>query len=376
MKTNGRRLNGEGTIRWVKSRNSYHGQIRLTVDGLRKRKDVYGKTRGEVRDKLREANRQSEAGVMVNDKTTVAQYLEGWYRNVQLAQKSIDSRVVNINRMNPYIGEIKLTKLRAAHIEGMYEKLDGPPRNLKPTSVHQVHSTLRKALNDARKKGYISHNPMDRLTETPSIDVKEIEPLSIAEVNKLLSLNNEWTPLFTLLVGTGLRRGEALGLAWDHVDLTAGTLKVTRSLVSTRAGTRFVDPKTDESRRTVPLNDSVVRQLNAHRVRQAEYRLGMGKHWQDNDLVFPSTIGTPREPAVVNRALARSITAAGIDRKVRVHDLRHTCASLMIENGVPPKVVQDIMGHSSYTVTMNIYVHTNPAMLRSATDILDAAIGL
>jgi len=376
MKANGRRLNGEGTIRWVKRRNAFHGQIRLTVDGVRKRKDVYGKTRGEVRNKLREANRQAEAGVMVSNKTTVAQYLEGWYRNGNLAQKSIDSRVVNINRMNPYIGDIRLTKLRAAHIEGMYEKLDGPPRNLKPTSVHQVHSTLRKALNDARKKGYIPHNPIDRLTETPSIDVKEIEPLSIAEVNKLLSLNNEWTPLFTLLVGTGLRRGEALGLAWDHIDLTTGTLKVTRSLVSTRAGTRFVDPKTDESRRTVPLNDSVVRQLNAHRVRQAEYRLGMGKHWQDNDLVFPSTIGTPREPAVVNRALARSITAAGIDRKVRVHDLRHTCASLMIENGVPPKVVQDIMGHSSYTVTMNIYVHTNPAMLRSATDILDAAIGL
>jgi len=102
----------------------------------------------------------------------------------------------------------------------------------------------------------------------------------------------------------------------------------------------------------------------------------MGKHWQDNDLVFPSTTGTPREPAVVNRALARSITAAGIDRKVRVHDLRHTCASLMIENGVPPKVVQNIMGHSSYSVTMNTYVHTNPAMLRSATDILDTAIGL
>ena len=375
MKANGRRLNGEGTIRWVKRRNAFHGQIRLTVDGVRKRKDAYGKTRGEVRDKLREANRQAEAGVMVSNKTTVAQYLEGWYRNGNLAQKSIDSRVVNINRMNPYIGDIRLTKLRAAHIEGMYEKLGGPPRNLKPTSVHQVHSTLRKALNDARKKGYIPHNPMDRLTETPSIAGKEIEPLSIAEVNKLLSLNNEWTPLFTLLVGTGLRRGEALGLAWDHIDLTAGTLKVTRSLVSTRAGTRFVDPKTDESRRTVPLNDSVVRQLNAHRVRQAEYRLGMGKHWQDNDLVFPSTIGTPREPAVVNRALARSITAAGIDRKVRVHDLRHTCASLMIENGVPPKVVQDIMGHSSYSVTMNIYVHTNPAMLRSATDILDAAIG-
>ena len=86
--------------------------------------------------------------------------------------------------------------------------------------------------------------------------------------------------------------------------------------------------------------------------------------------------GTPREPAVVNRALTQSITAAGIDRKVRVHDLRHTCASLMIESGVLPKVVQDIMGHSSYTVTMNIYVHTNPVMLRSATDILSKAIGL
>jgi len=303
MKANGRRLNGEGTIRWVKRRNTFHGQIRLTVDGERERKDVYGKTRGEVRNKLREANRQAEGGVMVSNKTTVAQYLEGWYRNGHLAQKSIDSRVVNINRMNPHIGDIKLIKLRAAHVEGMYEKLGGPPRNLKPTSVHQVHSTLRKALNDARKKGCISYNPMDRLTETPSIDVKEIEPLSIPEVNKLLSLNNEWTPLFTLLVGTGLRRGEVLGLTWNSVDLTAGMLKVIRSLVSTRSGIRFVDPKTDESRRTVPLNDLVIRELKAHRVRQAEYRLGLGDHWKDNDLVFPSTTGNPMEPAVVNRAL-------------------------------------------------------------------------
>ena len=175
----------------------------------------------------------------------MAQYLEGWYRNEQLAQKSIDSRVVNINRMIPYIGDMQLTKLRAAHIEGMYEQLGGPPRNLKPTSVHQVHSTLRETLNDASNKGYISHNPMDQLAETPPIDVKEIEPLFASEVNKLLSLNNEWTPLFTLLVGTGLRRGEALGLTWSSVDLTADTLKVTRSLVSTRAGIRFVDPKTE-----------------------------------------------------------------------------------------------------------------------------------
>ena len=373
MKANGRRLNGEGTIRWVKSRNSYHGQIRLTVDGVRKRKDVYGKTRGEVRDKLREANRQAEAGASPNAKETVTQYLHRWHDgDSTLRAKSIHSRLVNVNRMIPHIGRWKLTGLRANHIQAMYKHLE---EELSDHSVKQVNAVLRKALKDAVKEGSILYNPIDRVLKQPTAKPREMDKLSSTEVKDLLAINDEWAPLFALLTGTGLRIGEALGMLWDNIDLEVGSLKVTRSLQRVAGvGLIFNEPKTESSRRTIPIGSSVVERLKAHRVSQAEHRLKLGGNWKNQGLVFPNGWGSPMEASRAYRALQRTLPKAGIDRHIRVHDLRHTAASLMIENGVPPKVVQAILGHSSYTTTMDIYVHTNPEMLRSATDILDKAI--
>ena len=164
-------------------------------------------------------------------------------------------------------------------------------------------------------------------------------------------------------------------MLWDNIDLEIGSLKVTRSLQRVGGvGLIFNEPKTESSRRTIPIGSSVVERLKAHRGSQAENRLRLGGNWKNQGLVFPNGWGSPMEASRAYRALQQALPKAGIDRHIRVHDLRHTAASLMIENGVPPKVVQAILGHSSYTTTMDIYVHTNPEMLRSATDILDKAI--
>jgi integrase len=340
---------------------------------------LYGKTRGEVRNKitavLKEAKRKEERYEVSttgdDGKETVTQYLKRWYpegrtKNGPLHQKSLDSRVVNINRMNPHIGDIILRDLRAIHIRDMYNALR--ENGLTDASVRQAHSTLNKALNDAKVEGAIPINPMHYLVNKPTVKHPEREPLTIAEVDKLLSVNDRWTPLFTLLVHTGLRRGEALGLSWDKVDLEGEppSLKVVRALVSTRGGTKFSEPKTEKSRRAVTLNPSTVTALKVQKLQA---------HDGPDNLVFPNMTGGSMEPAVVNRALDRTLLKAGINKKVRVHDLRLTCGSLMHQDGADSKEIQEILGHEDIQTTLNIYVKPNLKTLKGATDRLHNVLG-
>lgn len=185
------------------------------------------------------------------------------------------------------------------------------------------------------------------------------------------------TPLFSLLIYTGLRRGEALGLSWDNVNLDGDrpTVKIGQTVVRTHSsGIMFSKPKTDKSNREVTLNPSVAEDLRVIKKRQMEQTLRLGTPWNTINLVFPNSVGGPMEPAVVNRALKRHVAKARIDRHVRVHDLRHTCGSLMHQNGVASKEIQEILGHEDIQTTLNLYVHTNPEMLRNATDTLYKAI--
>tara|TARA_Y100000590_G_scaffold82669_1_gene92135 strand:+ start:1820 stop:2956 length:1137 start_codon:yes stop_codon:yes gene_type:complete len=374
-KVNGRRLNGEGTITDLKHRGRGGFMGRVQVDG--KRVTVYGKSRGEVRDKMRESVKRSHLGAITNiKKETVAEYFERWYTSGNIRQKSRDSRVININRMNPYIGALKLIDLKPNHISDMYDRLK---ETLSDYSVRQAHAILRKALRDAVKSGEIIANPIDRLLEVPTVKAAEINPLAIDEVKSLLSVNDKWTPLWTLLVYTGLRRGEALGLTWDNVDLESDTplIKVTRSLVSTRSnGLKVNDPKTEKSNRVVPIGKSVVQVLRQHRIKQNELRLRFGHEWKNNNLVFPNNTGEFMQPSVVNRNLNRTVSKVSIDRHVRVQDLRHTCATLMVQQSVQVNQVQRTLGHSNYSTTMDVYVHTNPENLRDAINTLDSAINL
>jgi len=213
----GRRLNHEGSISKVKNRNSFLGQIWVTRnDGSRLRKKVYGKTRGEVQKKLRQIRYEQKQGISPDIKSeTVKEYLERWYKDPNLRPSSIDSRRININRATPLIGGKELKILRASDIQFVYKKLS---ERLSSSSVMQVHALLRKALRDAVKEGVIVTNPMDRVTHTPKIVRKEMEYLNQDDVVALLNIESEWKPLWTLLIGTGLRLGESLGLQWKDID--------------------------------------------------------------------------------------------------------------------------------------------------------------
>jgi integrase len=351
------------------------GQIWLwRDDGTRYRKKVYAKTRKNVLQKIRQLRKEQEHGISPNIKEeTVKQYLLRWYQNPSLRPTSIDSRRVNIERIVPYIGGVKIRSLKPSQIQHVYDSLG---ERLSTSSVVQTHSLLRKALSDAVKEGTIIANPIDRVINTPKVERKEMASLKQNEVSTLLHLDNEWQPLWTVLIGTGMRLGEALGLQWQSVDLDLGSLVIRRTLQKiTGRGLVYQNPKTDKSRRTIFLPDLVLKAFKRHRTRQFEKRLQVAADWINEDLVFPNEWGKPLEPTRVNRALKKSLHAVGIKHHIRVHDLRHTSASLALRRGIAGKVVQEMLGHSNYSTTMDIYSHVDPDMHKEASKQMNEALG-
>lgn len=175
----------------------------------------------------------------------------------------------------------------------------------------------------------------------------------------------------TVLV-LGLRRSEACGLHWSDVDLDKSTLRITRGLQHTGGALRELPTKTRRSRRTVPLPPVVAQALREHRDRQDMERANT-RHWQDTPYVFTSRVGTPLEPRTLTRTFHALCERIGL-RRVRLHDLRHTCVSLLLALGVSPRVVMDIVGHSAIEMTMNVYAHVSLDNQRTALDLLNAQL--
>lgn len=184
---------------------------------------------------------------------------------------------------------------------------------------------------------------------------------------------SRYLPLFRLLLHSGLRRGEALALRWSNVDLERRVLHVRRTL--TRLGGELVTtpPKSERSRRAVPLNDATAAVLEEQRRRQRRERVAAGSRWQRSGLVFATEHGTETDPRDAARALTAAATAAGLDG-VGLHTLRHTAASLMLGRGVPMNTVSRMLGHGSIAVTVDLYGHVSPIIARAAADVLGEAL--
>jgi integrase len=180
--------------------------------------------------------------------------------------------------------------------------------------------------------------------------------------------------LFVLALSSGMRLGELLGLRWRDVDLDAGTLQVRQILVRMPSGLRFGEPKTKRSRRRISLSAGARDALRHHRARQAAERLRLGPVWEDHDLVFANEIGKPLDAGnLLRRDFWRVLSKAGVPR-CRFHDLRHTCATLLLQQGVHAKVVSELLGHSSIGMTLDIYSHVIPDMQQHAVSAMDAVL--
>ncbi|WP_192778400.1 site-specific integrase [Nonomuraea africana] len=187
------------------------------------------------------------------------------------------------------------------------------------------------------------------------------------------SQGDRFHALYVLALCLGLRRGELLGLRWEDVDLDAGTLEVVQILQRVSGELRFVRPKTDNSERTTPLPQLCLDALKEHRKRQFAERSETWPDWEDHGLVFPSRRGTPMEPDNLRRSWGTVRKAAGLG-EMRLHDLRHTCVSLLLDLGVPPHIVREIVGHSDIEVTMTIYAHASLDEKRKALGKLGDAL--
>ena len=202
-----------------------------------------------------------------------------------------------------------------------------------------------------------------------------MRPLSPEEARSLLDAVrvDRLEALYAVALALGLREGEAFGLQWDDIDFENATLTVRHALLRMTGRLELVEPKTARSRRKIALPGRIVAALRAHRARQLEERLVAGAGWQDWSLVFATEIGTPLHRADVLRALHRHLAAAGLP-PMRFHDLRHACATFLLSQGVPMKVVQEQLGHSLMSTTSDTYSHVTPALMRDAADALNVAL--
>lgn len=266
----------------------------------------------------------------------------------------------------PGLGRITIDKLRPAQISAFYQ--DQLTR-LSPGSVRRLHALLRRALGVAVRWQLINANPV-LAVDPPSIDTAEVHPLSATEAQDFLRAvrGDRLEARWMLAVMLGLRQGEALGLAWDDVDLHNATIRI-RQALQYRAGDglHLVRPKTPRSRRTVPLASIVTEALARRRKEQDGDRAAAGEFWEEWGLVFTTKIGTPFAPRNDYRKFVAILQTAGL-RRIRLHDLRHTAASLMLSQGVPARVVMEMLGHSQISITLNTYSHVAPELSRTAAD--------
>ena len=204
-----------------------------------------------------------------------------------------------------------------------------------------------------------------------------MRPLSPEQARRLLEAarGDRLEALYVLAVHCGLRQGELLGLRWEDVDLEAGTLHVRRTLTLAKDGPKFMAPKTAKSRRQIRFTTGAVEALKRHHDRQFEECTRLTGLWQDYGLVFATTIGTPINPRnLTGRSFKPLLKQAGLP-DIRFHDLRHTCATLLLREGVNVKVVSEMLGHASIIITLNTYSHVLPDMQDSAADAMEAALG-
>src|SRR5215218_6306892 len=375
----GKRGNGEGTIyrrkdgKWATQYTVY------TAEG-RKRKTLYGKTRQEVAAKLTKAMSDRDGGLHFDaGSLTLGEYLDTWLMasvkdTVRLTTYQGYERICRLH-IKPSLGRVRIKDLAVVHVRRLYRgRLEA---GLAPRMVQLVHVTLHKALKQAVMDGLIPRNVTEGV-KAPRPEPKEIKPLCPEQARALLEAaeGDRLEALYMLAVTTGMRQGELLGLKWEDVDFKAGTIQVRRTL-STRAGKgfSFSPPKTAKGRRSIKLPEVAKRSLKKHRRAQLEERMKLAGLREDNGLVFATRLGTPMgRQELVMRSFKPLLKKASLP-DIRFHDLRHTCATLLLGKGVHAKFVQELLGHATISITLDTYSHVLPGMGDAAAGAMDEALG-
>jgi integrase len=367
----------------------WHGRVTIGArdDGQPDRRHIGGKTRSEVAEKVRALERERDQGTVrkVGERWTVGRWLTYWVENIaappHVAENTHDGYLVDVNKhLNPGLGAHRLERLTPDHVERLYAKLQRG--GLAPGGVHHVHRTLRAALNEAVRRSHLPRNPV-LVAKAPKLDEEEVEPYDVSEVQRLLeaAAKRRNGARWALALALGLRQGEALGLTWDDVDLDKGTIRVRRSRLRPRythgcGGTCGKTPgrcpqrqatrpatggvKSKAGRRSVGLPSQLVALLRTHRAEQQQERTKAHELWHDEGWVFASPTGQPINPRTDYTEWKRLLREAGL-REARLHDARHTAATVLLVLRQPTPTVMSLMGWSSGSMAAR-YQHVTDTM--------------
>ncbi len=369
-----KRGNGEGSIYQMSD-----GRWRAAVsngfqDGKPSRKIYTAATRGEVKDKLTKAlNSQQQGLPLVGEKQTVQEFMAAWLKGV--AKPSVRPKTLrtyeDIVRLHvdPIIGKRPLAKLTPAHVRDLLCQKSAA--GLSPRTVKHILVTIRGAFEVAVKDGMLPRN-VASLVDPPRAQRPEPVSFNPEQARAFLKAlqGDRLEALFTVTVALGLRQGEILGLSWNDIDFESGVLNVRNALQRVEKKLIKVEPKSASSRRPITLPAIAISVLCAHRARQQEEKEWSGEDWQDTGFVFTTSRGTPMDPRNVIRRFKAVLTTAELP-EMRFHDLRHSAATLLLAQGVSPRYVSDLLGHSQVSFTMQTYAHVLPQIRKDVASKMD-----
>jgi integrase len=337
---------------------------------------VYGRTRAEAQQRVKAILKIVGAGVPVRNSPTLGAYLSDWLIAIQprVRPKTFVSYEGTVRRhITPYLGKQPIDRLTPQQIAALLTHKT--QQGLSSRSVKYTLDVLRLALGRAVKWGVVMRN-VAALVDAPRIRHRPVTVLTPEQARQLTEAarGDRLEALYLVGLSLGLRLGEVLGLKWSDIDLAKRELRVQRALQrQTGKGLLEVETKTDRSRRALIMPIVLEDALRRWQVTQNLERHVAGSLWHRSDFVFTTTFGTPQDQSDVNRSFHKLLSRAGLQR-IRFHDLRHSCASLLLAQGMSPRVVMETLGHSRIALTMDIYSHVLPALKRDAADAMDRVL--
>ena len=309
---------------------------------------------------------------------TVREYLETWLTSKHALKPTTMALYTEFttNYLVPHLGQIRLLELRAHHLDRMYANITVGMRGrpLSPSTIRRIHGVLRSALNTAVKRRLIPYNPAEHIELAPE-NPKRPKPWTPEQSQAFLQhiAQDRLANLYHLMLVTGMRRGETVGLRWEDVDLDGECLFVIQQITDVNGRSMVSTPKTKRGQRLVPIDAETVAMLRRQRETQNLERVAWGPAWNEAGLIFTREDGRPLRPEYVTRHFQALALRAGLP-VIRLHDLRHTNASLALSAGVDLKVVSERLGHSQLAITADLYTHVNRGLGKAAAEQIARAL--
>jgi integrase len=310
---------------------------------------------------------------------TLNQWLDRWLKSIESNERVRANTFIeyegSLRRyIRPSLGSRRLDKLTPLEIESVVTTLR--ERKLSARTVRAALIILTAALDQAVKLRLLMVNPAS-VVDRPKPQRKEMTAMTPQQVKRFLDATgmDRWGIVFVFALSTGMRPSEILGLQWKDIDPVEGIIRVQRTLTRKKGGRHITPPKTNQSRRTIPLPPSMARQLREHKAHQNRERLAAGEEYKNQDFVFAGPHGQPLCDRTLNdHHFKHILRQAELPLTFRLYDLRHTCATLLLLQNENPKVVSERLGHSTIVLTMDTYSHVQPSMQRGAADKLETML--